>query len=83
MIPRFAVVPAIPMETGSTRNGSRFYCKTASIGFNLYDNEEKRRLPTHYASREEADKECLQLNDECLQRTLVERPEVTSTKYRA
>jgi hypothetical protein len=82
MIPRFAVVPAIPTETGSTRDGSRFYCKTASIGFNLYDNEEKRRLPTHYATREDADRECLQLNDEYLQCMRAERSGVNSPKYR-
>ncbi|MCP2226375.1 hypothetical protein OKW12_001782 [Pseudomonas silensiensis] len=74
MIPRFVVVPAIPTETGSTRNGTRFYCKTAPIGFNLYDNEEKRRLPTTYPTRTEAEEECLQLNNECLQCTLSERP---------
>lgn len=46
MISRFVVVPAIPTETGSIRNGSRFYCQTAPIGFNIYDNEEKLRLQT-------------------------------------
>jgi hypothetical protein len=74
MIPRFVVVPAIPTETGATRNGTRFYCKTAPIGFNLYDNQEKRRLPTTYLTRMEADQECLQLNTECLQCTPAERP---------
>ncbi|BFO02788.1 hypothetical protein KNHN1_11660 [Pseudomonas guariconensis] len=39
---------------GSMRNGSRFYCKTAPIGFNIYDNEEKLRLKTTYQAREEA-----------------------------
>jgi hypothetical protein len=41
MISRFVVVPAIPTETGTMCNGVRFYCKTAPIGFNIYDNEEK------------------------------------------
>ncbi|TBN47470.1 hypothetical protein EYC95_10270 [Pseudomonas sp. BGI-2] len=74
MISRFVVVPAIPTETGSTRNGTRFYCKTAPIGFNLYDNEEKRRLPTTYPTRVEAEKECSQLNTECLQSCLLSPP---------
>ncbi len=30
------------------RHGTRFYCKTAPIGFNLYDNEEKHRLKATY-----------------------------------
>lgn len=37
------------------RNGSRFYCQTVPIGFNLYDNEEKLRLKTTYQIREEAE----------------------------
>jgi hypothetical protein len=62
MISRFVVVPAIPMDTGSLRNGSRFYCQTAPIGFNLYDNEEKLRLKTTYQTREEAESECQRIN---------------------
>ncbi|TPG83731.1 hypothetical protein EAH74_12570 [Pseudomonas mandelii] len=73
MILRFVVVPAIPTETGSIRNGSRFYCQTAPIGFNLYDNEEKRRLNTTYQTREEAESECQRLNLERLQSALSER----------
>lgn len=52
------------------RNGSRFYCQTAPIGFNLYDNEEKLRLKTTYQTREEAEGECQQLNLERLQSVL-------------
>ena len=44
------------------RNGSRFYCQTAPIGFNLYDNEGKLRLKTTYQTREEAESECLRVN---------------------
>jgi len=40
------------------RSGARFYCKTARIGFNIYDNEEKLRLKTTYLAREEVDAEC-------------------------
>ena len=62
MISRFVVVPAVPTETGSMRNGSRYYCQTAPIGFNLYDNEEKLRLKTTYQTREEAESECQRVN---------------------
>lgn len=62
MISRFVVVPAVPTETGSTRSGSRFYCQTAPIGFNLYDNDGKLRLQTTYQSRAEAESECQRLN---------------------
>jgi hypothetical protein len=78
MMSRFVVVPAIPTETGSMRNGSRFYCQTAPIGFNLYDNEEKLRLKTTYQIREEAVSECQRLNLERLQSVLSERESVTA-----
>jgi hypothetical protein len=78
MISRFVVVPAIPTETGSMRHGSRFYCQTAPIGFNLYDNEEKLRLKTTYQTLEEAESECQRLNLEWLQGVLSERESVTA-----
>ena len=77
MISRFVVVPAIPTETGSTRKGVRFYCQTAPIGFNLYDNEGKLRLKTTYQTREEAESECLRVNMERLQNVLSEREFLT------
>ncbi len=73
MMSRFVVVPAIPTETGSMRSGARFYCKTAPIGFNIYDNEEKLRLTTTYQAREEAEDECQRLNLKRLQNVLSER----------
>jgi hypothetical protein len=73
MIPRFVVVPANPTETGSERNGVRFYCKTAPIGFNIYDNQEKLRLKTTYQARDEVEDECQRLNQELLQKLLSER----------
>ncbi|MEJ5060585.1 MULTISPECIES: hypothetical protein [unclassified Pseudomonas] len=72
MISRFVVVPAVPTETESMRSGVRFYCKTAPIGFNLYDNEEKLRLKTVYETRAQAESACLELNQECLQSMLSE-----------
>jgi len=78
MISRFAVVPAIPTETGSMRGGARFYCKTAPIGFNIYDNEEKLRLKTTYQTREEAEAECQRLNEERLQDVFSDRESVTA-----
>jgi hypothetical protein len=40
MILIFVVVPAIQTETGSMRNGERFYYQTAPEGFKIYDSEE-------------------------------------------
>jgi hypothetical protein len=51
MISRFVVVPAIPTETGSMRNGVRFYRVTAPIGFKIYDNEEKLRSFSSFAAQ--------------------------------
>lgn len=79
MILRFVVVPAIPIETESTRNGVRFYCKTTPIGFNIYDNEEKLRLKTTYQAREEAENECQRLNQERLHNVLSERESMTAS----
>jgi hypothetical protein len=78
MISRFVVVPAIPTEMGSMRNGTRFYCETAPIGFNIYDNEEKLRLKTTYQAPEEAEVECQRLNLERLQYVLAERESMTA-----
>ena len=64
---RFVVVPAIPTETASMRDGARFYCKTAPIAFKIYDIEEKLRLTTSYRAREEPEADCQRLNMERLQ----------------
>lgn len=48
------------------RNGTRFYCETAPIGFNIYDNEEKLRLKATYQTRVEAESESQRLNLELL-----------------
>ena len=55
------------------RIGSRFYCTTAPIDFNIYDSEAQCRLPDSYAARNEADEACVQLNAERLQNMMVER----------
>lgn len=62
MLSHFFVVPAIPKESGATRNGVRFYCQTEPIGFDIYDNVEKRRLPLTFPSSGEAEDECRRLN---------------------
>ena len=62
MVSRFAVVPAAPTETGSSRKGMRCYCKTASLGFNIYDNVKKLRSQATFLSREEAEAECERLD---------------------
>lgn len=68
MISRFVVVPAVPTETGSSRNGMRVYCKTEPIGFNIYDNEKKLRSQATFLTREEAEAECQWINLRPLQR---------------
>lgn len=78
MISRFVVFPAVPTETGSIRNGSRFYCQTVPIGFNIYDNEDKLRLTTTYQAREEVDAECKRLNLELLQNVFLDRESMTA-----
>jgi hypothetical protein len=60
------------------RNGSRFYCQTAPIGFNLYDNEEKLRLKITYQTREEPEGECKRINLERRQSVFLERESVTA-----
>jgi hypothetical protein len=59
---QFVVVPAIPKDVGSVRHGTRFYCQTEPIGFDIYDNVEKRRLQKSHSCREEAENECRRLN---------------------
>ena len=55
------------------RSGARYYCETAPIGFDIYDNEEKLRLKTVYQVRAEAENACVKLNGERLQSMLLER----------
>ena len=71
-MPRFVTVPAVPKETGSMRIGSRFYCTTGPIGFNIYDCEAQCRLPDCYPGRGDADDACQRLNAECLQNMMNE-----------
>jgi hypothetical protein len=66
MTSRFIVVPGIPKETGSVRNGSRFYSSMAPCGYNIYDNKEKCRLPAPFPTRMEAEAECEAKNSEQL-----------------
>ena len=70
MIQRFVVVPAIPIETGSIRNGTRFHSTTVPTGFDIYDNQDKQRLQFTYPTRIEADVECERRNVECFQSTV-------------
>lgn len=52
---RFGVIPAIPSEIGSIRNETRFFCETAPLGSNIYDNDHKLRSKAAYEAREEAE----------------------------
>lgn len=64
MIQRFVVVPAIPTKTGSVCNGTRFHSTTVPTGFDIYDNQDKRRLKPTYPTRTEAEDECERRNAE-------------------
>lgn len=66
MTARFVVVPATPRETGSVRNGARYYSSTEPGGFDLYDNKEKCRLLLAIPTRAEADLLCEVKNTEVL-----------------
>ncbi|NWL19932.1 hypothetical protein DM828_11420 [Pseudomonas umsongensis] len=66
MVSRFVVVPGIPKESGSVRNGSRFYSTMAPCGYGIYDNKEKCRLPVSFPTRIEAETECEARNSEQL-----------------
>ena len=77
MIQRFVVVPAIPTETGSVRNGARFYSTTVG-GFDIYDNQDKQRLKLTYPTRIEADVECERRNVECYQTTMTTPSRISS-----
>lgn len=70
MTSRFVVVPGIPKETGSVRDGSRFYSSMAPCGYDIYDNKEKCRLPASFPTRMEAEAECEAKNSEQLFRAM-------------
>lgn len=67
---RFVVVPGIPKETGSVRNGSSFYSSMAPCGFSIYDTKEKCRLSASFPTRMEAEAECEAKNSEQLFRSV-------------
>ena len=59
---RFVIVPAVPIEKGSFRVGSRYYAATVCGGFDIYDNHAKERLKPSYPSRTDAQVQCEELN---------------------
>lgn len=58
------------------RNGTRFHCETAPIGFDIYDNEVKLRLKATYQTRVEAENECQRLNLERLKGVFSEQEHI-------
>lgn len=66
MVSRFVVVPGTPIETGSARNGTRYYSSMAPGGFDIYDNQEKYRLRLSYSTHAQAEAECEKKNVEQL-----------------
>ncbi|WP_070095623.1 hypothetical protein [Pseudomonas sp. NBRC 111139] len=64
MLPRFVIIPAVPIEEKSFRIGSRFYAETISGGFDIYDNQKKERLKPSFPTKEEAELACQKKNHE-------------------
>ncbi|UPK88942.1 hypothetical protein [Pseudomonas sp. A2] len=62
MLPRYVIVPAIPIEKEIFRIGSRFYAETVPGGFDIYDNQKKERLKPTFPTREAAEMECKKEN---------------------
>ncbi|MDZ3992234.1 Arm DNA-binding domain-containing protein [Pseudomonas sp. Teo4] len=62
MQPRFVIVPAVPVEGESFRIGNRFYAAAVSVGFDIYDNQEKERLKRGFINRSDAAAACDNMN---------------------
>lgn len=62
MSPRFVAVPAVPAKAELVHELDGCSCKPALSGFNIYDNQDKQRLKSHYPTRQEAETECERLN---------------------
>lgn len=62
MLPRFVIVPALPSEKENTNSDTRHYERCISVGFDIYDNQEKKRLNPSFKTREEAEKACKNKN---------------------
>jgi hypothetical protein len=60
---RFVVVPANPVKARAVHAGTRVSVATVTAGFDIYDNEDKRRLDVTYPTLTEADAECMRLNE--------------------
>ncbi|MGE8328886.1 hypothetical protein [Pseudomonas urmiensis] len=65
MLPRFVIVPALPIEQEHFRQGIRHFSTTISGGFDIYDNQEKLRLKPSYPTRARAETACVKMNLEC------------------
>lgn len=62
---RFVIVPAVPIEKETLKNGAHFFANTVSGGFDIYDNQEKMRLKPSYPAKALADAACAKMNSEC------------------
>lgn len=62
MLPRFVIVPAVPIEKASFHVGSRHYAASVCEGFDIYDNQAKERLKPSYPSRTAAQVQCERMN---------------------
>lgn len=59
---RFVIVPALPIEKDVYKRTNRTWASALGAGFDLYDNQEKRRLPLSLPSRPDAEAECVRRN---------------------
>lgn len=65
MLPRFVIVPALPIEQEPFRQGIRHFSTTISGVFDIYDNQEKLRLKPSYPTRALAETACVKLMETC------------------
>ncbi|MBK4992428.1 hypothetical protein IAE39_000602 [Pseudomonas sp. S37] len=66
MQPRFVLVPGVPSDTESFRLGIRYYARTVSEGFDIYDNQEKARLKRGFPTRDLGAAMCEKMNAEAI-----------------
>lgn len=64
MLPRFVLVPAVPVEKPSYRDGLEPHSEAYSGSFDIYDNKEEVRLTRGFHDRTVAEAACVNMNCE-------------------
>ncbi|MFV3382634.1 hypothetical protein [Pseudomonas sp. NY15354] len=62
---RFVIVPIVPIEQETLKNGARFLASAESGDLDIYDNWEKMRFKPSYPTKALADAACAKMNSEC------------------